>query len=94
MVGQCVVRKEKESKDKINIWDRMVAKLKSKFLPIDYTLKLYKKLHNLRQNEMILQKYIEDFYRLSIRSRHGDEGEEVMARYINSLRYPIKYDKV
>jgi hypothetical protein len=41
---------ERRSKDKqrINIWDRMVAKLKAKFIPKDYQINIFRKLQNLR----------------------------------------------
>ena len=37
-----------KGKHKINNWDRMVAKLKAKFMPKDYQINLFKKLQNLR----------------------------------------------
>jgi len=41
---------------------------------------------------MIIKKYIEEFYKMSIRSRHSDEGEESKDRYIDGLRYAIQYE--
>jgi hypothetical protein len=35
-------------KQKINNWDRMVAKLKAKFMPKYYHINLFRKLQNLR----------------------------------------------
>jgi hypothetical protein len=40
--------KRRKSKTKIKNWDRMVAKLKDKFIPKDYQLNLFRKLQNLR----------------------------------------------
>jgi hypothetical protein len=41
---------DKRSKGKKNIksWDRMVAKLKDKFIPKDYQINFFMKLQNLR----------------------------------------------
>ena len=39
---------------------------------------------------MTVKEYIEEFYRLDIRSRHVDDDVEKIARYINGLRYGIQ----
>ena len=67
----------------------MVKKVKKKFLPIDYQVILLRKMQNLRQKDMIVKEYTEEFYRLDIRSRHVDDDVEKIARYINGLRYGI-----
>jgi hypothetical protein len=38
-----------KGKHKIKNWDRMVAKLKAKFIPKDYQINIIRKLQNLRQ---------------------------------------------
>jgi hypothetical protein len=38
-----------KGKQRIKSWDRMVAKLKAKFIPKDYQINLFRKLQNLRQ---------------------------------------------
>jgi hypothetical protein len=40
--------RRRKGKSKIKSWDRMVAKIKAKFIPKDYQLNLFKKLQNLR----------------------------------------------
>jgi hypothetical protein len=37
-----------KGKKKIKSWDRMVAKLKEKFIPKDYQINLFRRLQNLR----------------------------------------------
>ena len=52
---------ERKSKgnDRIMTWDRIVVKLKGKFLPINYTLNLkYRNLQSLRQKDMTVKEYI------------------------------------
>jgi hypothetical protein len=39
-------------KHKIKIWDRMVAKMKSNFIPKDYQITLFRRMQNLRQKLM------------------------------------------
>jgi hypothetical protein len=43
-----------KGKQKIKNWDRMVAKLKEKFMSKDYQINLFRKLQNLRQKGMIV----------------------------------------
>ena len=52
---------------------------------------LFRKLKILRQKELTAQELTEEFYRLPIRSWQNDEGEEVVARYVNGLKYSIEY---
>lgn len=48
---------------------------------------MYKKLQNLRQRELDVNAYIEEFHKLSLRSKkkHEEEADKV-ARYVNGLR--------
>jgi uncharacterized protein YjbK len=39
---------------------------------------------------MTVKEYIEEFYRLNIRTRQREREEEKVARYINGLRYEIQ----
>jgi hypothetical protein len=79
-----------KGKQRIKSWDRMVAKLKAKFIPKDYQINLFRKLQNLRQKGMTVKEYTEEFYRLNIRTGQRERDEEKVARYINGLRYEIQ----
>jgi hypothetical protein len=79
-----------KGKSKIKSWDRMVAKLKAKFIPKYYQINLFRKLQNLRQKGLSVKEYTEEFYRLNIRAGHRENDEEKTARYINGLRYEIQ----
>ena len=68
----------------------MVAKLKSKFMPQDYQINLFKNLQNLRQKGMTVKEYTKEFYNLNIRTVQREKDEEKVARYINGLRYEIQ----
>eukprot|EP00253_Pinus_taeda_P018811 PITA_18811 len=83
----------RKGKSKIKKWDKMVSKLKAKFLPKDYHLNLFKKMQNLKQKVMSVKEYTEEFYRLSIRTGHVEDDLEKVARYVNGLRYEIQ-DKI
>jgi sarcosine oxidase delta subunit len=88
------LRANRRSKGKQNIksLDRMVAKLKAKFIPKDYHINLFRRLQNLRQKGMTVKEYTKYFYRLNIKARQKERerDEEKVSRYINILRYEIQ----
>jgi hypothetical protein len=47
----------------------MVAKIKAKFIPKD--LNLFRRLHNLRHQGMLVKEYTEEFYKLNISTDYG-----------------------
>jgi hypothetical protein len=84
--------KRRKGKTKIKSWEIMVAKLKDKFIPKDYTLNMFRRLQNLRHKCLLVKEYTEEFYKLNIRAGHRENDEEKVARYINGLRYEIQDD--
>jgi hypothetical protein len=81
--------KRSKGKQKIKIWDRMVAKIKVKFIPKYYQINMFRRMENLRQKGMIVKEYIEEFYRLNIQVGQREIDEEKVSRDINGLRYDI-----
>jgi hypothetical protein len=79
-----------KGKQKIKSWDRMVAKMKAKFMPKYYQINLFRKLQNLRQKGVTFKEYTENFYKMNIRTRQREKDEEKVARYINGPRYEIQ----
>jgi hypothetical protein len=51
--------RRRNGKKKIKNWDRMVAKLKAKFIPRDYQINLYRRLQNLKQRGLSVKEYTE-----------------------------------
>ena len=51
------VERRRKNKPLIKRWDRMVAKLRAKFFPIDYHLTLYRQMQNLRQRLLTIREY-------------------------------------
>jgi hypothetical protein len=78
-----------QGKWKIKSWDRMIAKIKEKFVPRDYQINLFRRMQNLRHKLMSVKEYTEEFYRLNIRAGHRESNDEKVARYMNGLRYKI-----
>jgi hypothetical protein len=82
--------KRYKGKQKIKSWDRMVAKMKAKFIPRDYQITLFRRMQNLRHKLMSVKEYTEEFYRVNIRAGHQESDDEKVARYMNGLRYDIQ----
>ena len=82
--------RQRRRKEKIRTWLKMVNKIKKKFLPTDYQVSLFKMMQNLKEKDITVKEYIEEFYRLDIRSGHVDDDVENIARYMNGLRYGIQ----
>jgi hypothetical protein len=74
-----------KGKQKIKSWDRMITKMKEKFIPKDYQITLFRRMQNLRQKLMTVKEYTEEFYRMNIRAGHHESDDEKVARYMNGL---------
>lgn len=48
---------------------------------------IFKRLQNLKKNNMFIKEYIEEFYKLVIWSGHSQEDMEKVARYLSGLKY-------
>ena len=68
----------------------MVAKLKGNFLPKDYQLYLFRKMHNLMEKKLTVKEYIVEFYKANIRAGYVEDLPKRVARYINGLRFEIQ----
>jgi hypothetical protein len=79
-----------KGKQRIKSWDRMVAKMKAKFMPKYYQINMFRKMQNLRQKGMTVKEYTEELYRLNIRTGQRERDEEKFTRYINGLKYEIQ----
>ena len=84
------INRQRKGKQKIKTWEKMVNKIKKKFLPTDYQMNLLRKMKNLKQKDMSVKNYSEEFYRIDIRSRHVDDEIEKVTKYLNGLRYGIQ----
>ena len=68
----------------------MLAKLKKKFIPIDYELDMLKKMQGLKQARKSVQEYTEEFYQVLITTSHAEADKEKVVCYINGLRSSIQ----
>jgi hypothetical protein len=51
------IDRRRKGKQNIKSWDRMVAKMKAKFMPKFYQINLFRKMQNLRQKGMTAKEY-------------------------------------
>jgi hypothetical protein len=79
-----------KGKQEIKSWDRMIAKMKEKFIPRDYQITVFWGMQNLRQKLMTVKEYTEEFYGMNIRAGHCKSDDEKVVRYMNGLRYDIQ----
>ena len=63
----------------------MLAKMKAKFIPRDYQITLFQRMHHLRQKLMSVKEYTEEFYKINIKVGHRENDDEKIARYMNGL---------
>lgn len=63
--------------------------MKSQFLPNDHAIQTFRKLKNLKQKEMDVMAYTEDFHKMSLREIHVEDEVEKIEIYINGLRFNI-----
>jgi len=83
-----------KGQERIQSWEEMVLKLKTKFLSTDYHQRVIRDCQNLRQREKTVSEYIDEFFKLSIRSERVKDEEETMERYINGLSYAVQDELV
>ena len=84
-------KRRKKGKKPIRSWDRMVEKLRGKFLPKDYQLSLYRQMQNLRKRMLPVREYTDEFYKVNIKACYTQDSFEKVARYINGLSLDLKY---
>jgi len=72
-------------KSKIRTWEKMKAKLKSKFLPPIYVQDSYYKLHNLTQGNLNIEYYTREFEKIMVKCDIQEPKEQTMVRYLEGL---------
>lgn len=67
----------------------MIARMKSKFLPKDYQIVLYRQVQNLRQRMMIVKEYTKEFCKVNLRASYVEDTPEKITRLLNGLQMEI-----
>ena len=68
----------------------MVTLIKEAYVPKDYEILLHKKRQSLRQKEMDVSSYIEEFHKLTMKSKLVEPECVKLARYMQGLRMNIQ----
>ena len=64
------------------------SRLKAKFIPEDYELELFKKLQNLKQND-VCEGLHWRIFKIQIKYGHFESSKEKVARYVNVLKFNV-----
>ncbi|OMO92485.1 Retrotransposon gag protein [Corchorus capsularis] len=83
------MQRERNGKEKIRTWDKMVREFKKKFLPEDYKQDVFLKLQNLKQGSMNVLDYTAEFDALMIKANINEPEEQTIARYLAGLKISI-----
>lgn len=81
----------KEGKRKVATWKKMMALVKEAYVLVDYNVQLHKRRQNLKQKEMDVISYIEEFMKC-VKTKVKESEDEKVARYLNGLRFSIEED--
>ena len=65
----------------IDTWQEMEAKLQEKYMHTNYNDKLCDQFINLRQNNMLVAKYMNKFDELKTRSRIIEDPQQILTRF-------------
>jgi len=75
-------KRVRNRKSKIRTWEKMKAKLRSRFLLSTYIQDSYSQLHNLTQGGLNVEEYTHDFKKLMIKCDIQGPEEQTTVRYV------------
>ena len=79
-----------ENKEQIATWKKMKIKIRKQFIPEDYEVLVHKRLQNIRQRDLDVSTYTQEFHNLTLRAKMYETEKQKPARYINGLKYSIQ----
>ncbi|XP_023765790.1 uncharacterized protein LOC111914248 [Lactuca sativa] len=78
-----------EGRSKVETWAKMKKLLLDKFLPTTHRHESFLEYHNLHQQNSIVEDFIAEFERLHMRYGAEEQEEQIIARFLGSLRSEI-----
>lgn len=85
-------KRRRSNKSLIKKWNRMISKMKSKFLSKYYHIYLYKQVRNLKQRAMTMKEYTEEFYRVNLQAGYVEDTLDKTTRFVNDIWMEILDD--
>ncbi|XP_042437074.1 uncharacterized protein LOC122023042 [Zingiber officinale] len=79
----------RDDKQKIRTWNKMKKELRRKFLPDNYRQDTFLKYHNFKQKDLSVEDYVAKFENLMMRCDVFEPEEQIIARFLEGLRYEI-----
>jgi hypothetical protein len=76
-----------KKKENTNTCKKMVSKIKHKLFHVDYQKILCRQPQNLKQKKTYVQDYIEEFFKLSLKSRLNELEYQRVERCVNGLKF-------
>ncbi|KAJ0522028.1 putative nucleotidyltransferase, Ribonuclease H [Helianthus annuus] len=78
-----------EGKSRVESWEKMKRLLHKKFLPVNHRQDAFLEYHGLKQGSLSVSDFILEFERLRMRCGADEDEEQVIARFLGSLRTDI-----
>ncbi|GKD24666.1 reverse transcriptase domain-containing protein, partial [Tanacetum coccineum] len=75
-------QRSRDSKHKVETWDKMKRMLRAKLLPVTYKQDAYLDYQNLKQSSLSVEKLISDFERMRMRCGAEEDDEQIIARFL------------
>ena len=79
----------KNGKGQVTTWIKMEKFFKKAYVPKDYEVKIHRRRMNLRQKDMTISAYIDEFQALVMRKQEVESESIKLARYLQGLKLSI-----
>ncbi|KAL3510292.1 hypothetical protein ACH5RR_029693 [Cinchona calisaya] len=87
-IGKTAARQGK----RIRTWESMKSKPRKWFLTADYMMTVCEKFHGLKQWEMKVEEYTEEFFNFSLRVGLNETYEQLASRYLIGLNITVRHE--
>ena len=82
--------RKKRGKHKILTWEKMVIKLRGKYIKYEYTLRMCKRLNKLKKIDGFVKRYFEGFCRMAMRASFVQDSEDNIMQFVDGFKFSIR----